>query len=58
VQVDQSAERITPMWGAVVRWKWLFASWESYENIGSHTPVTANVKGAVEVKTIGVRIPI
>jgi len=58
IQVDQSAERITPMWGGVVRWKWLFASWESYEGIGAHTPVTANVKGRVEVKTIGVRIPI
>lgn len=58
VQVDQSAERISPMLGAVVRWKWIFASWESYERIGAHTPVTANVKGAVEVKTIGVRIPL
>lgn len=58
VQVDQSAERISPMWGVVVRWKYLFASWESYERIGEHTPVTANIKGPVEVKTIGVRIPI
>lgn len=58
IQVDQSAERIAPMWGVVARWKYLFFSWESYENIGVHTPVTANVKGSVEVKTIGVRIPL
>lgn len=58
ITVDQSAQSVSPMWGAVVSWKWLYASWESYERIGAHTPVTANVKGSVEVKTIGVRIPL
>ena len=56
--LDQSATRIAPMWGGVVRWKWLYASWEFYERIGEHTPVTANIKGRVEVKTIGVSIPL
>lgn len=58
VQIDQSAERIAPMWGAVVSWKWLAFAWESYERIGEHTPVTANVKGRVEAKTILLRIPV
>lgn len=66
IQVDQSVNRVSPMWGAVVRWKWLFVSWEAYEGIGGRPSIpadrdqqiTANVKGRVEVKTIGVRIPL
>lgn len=58
VTVDQSAMSVGPMWGAVVRWKYFYASWESFERIGAHTQVTANVKGPVEVKTIGVSIPL
>lgn len=55
--LDQTAFRISPIWGASAQWKFLFVSWEAYENIGVHTPVTANVKGRVEVKTLGLRIP-
>ena len=58
VQIDQSAERIAPMWGAVVKWKYFYFGWEFYERIGEHTPVTANIKGRAEVKTIGVRVPL
>lgn len=58
VLVDQSHNSIKPMWGAQVKWKYLFASWEFYEGIGAHTPVTANIKGRTEVKTIGVSIPL
>lgn len=57
-RMEQAATRITPTWGAVVRWKYFFASWEFYENIGNHTPVTAGIKGRSEVKTIGVSIPL
>lgn len=58
IQVDQSGERIKPMWGAVAKWKYFYASWEFYEGIGAHTPVTANIKGRADVKTIGVSIPL
>ncbi len=65
VQVDQSVDRITPMWGAAVRWKWFAVGLEFYEGIGGGTPIAynrgqpivANVQGRVEVKTISVRIP-
>lgn len=56
--LDQSAERISPMWGVVLKWGYFYAGWELYERIGEHTPVTANIKGRTEVKTIGVRIPL
>lgn len=58
INIDQSAERVSPMWGAVARWKYFYASWEFYERIGEHTPVTANIKGRTEVKTIGFSIPL
>lgn len=57
VQIDQSGERVTPMYGVIASWKHFYAGWEFYERIGEHTPVTANVKGRVEMKTIGLRIP-
>lgn len=57
-RMEQAATRITPTWGAVVRWKYFFASWEAYENIGVHSPVTAGIKGRTEVKTVGVSIPL
>lgn len=53
--LDQSAERISPMWGVVFKWGYFFAGWEFYERIGEHTPVTANIKGRAEVKTAGLR---
>lgn len=57
-RMEQSANRLTPMWGVVARWKYFYASWERYENIGAHSPVTAGIKGSAEVKTIGVSIPL
>ncbi len=59
IQVDQrSSYRIAPMGGAVASWGYFYASWEFYGRIGEHTPVSAGVKGPVEVKTIGVMIPL
>lgn len=58
IRMEQAANRVTPMWGVVARWKYLYVSWERYENIGVHSPVTAGIKGSAEVKTIGVSIPL
>lgn len=57
-RMEQAATRISPTWGGVVRWKYFYASWEAYENIGVHSPVTAGIKGRTDVKTIGVSIPL
>jgi len=56
--MEQNGKGLSPTWGGVVRWKFLYASWERYETVGDHMPVVANFKGPVEVKTIGVRIPL
>lgn len=58
LRMEQAATRLTPTWGAMAKWKYFYASWERYENIGVHSPVTAGIKGSVEVKTIGVSIPL
>lgn len=55
---NQSGNGLSPSWGAVVRWKYLYFMWDFKERIGEHMPVTANVKGRMEVKTFGLRIPL
>ena len=59
IQIDQrSRYMVAPMGGVVASWGYLYASWEVYGRIGEHSPVSAGVKGPVEVKTIGVMIPL